>query len=401
MPRPKDMKSTYPCVSYRKDSDKWIVRSRSKRHPLPIRTFDTKEEAEQYYIRWKNAIYSGERIVIDETMLLSEAIEKYIHQVSEPNCKEHTVTDYRAYANNHILPYFSGRTAVSITKDEVEEFKRYLTTKPKQNPTPSKKPKKTTEIKYLSSATINKILILLNATYEHLIDSEILKANPVKKVKLLTVNNKESDFLDIDDCRMLLKTAKEDITITPYGVVKGEYYLILLVAIITGIRQGELVSLTWDKVDFANKEFRIRTSYSHNTLSNSTKTRNGQRDLDIPDFVFDELKKYKQTQRNNPLNLVFPSHTGTYRQNLLRTLHRLLKKAGLKKVCWHALRHSNITALAEEGVSPVVSQRRAGHSGRAVTERIYTHISDRMSNQAKIALEVFNIDKPREVINND
>ena len=60
-----------------------------------------------------------------------------------------------------------------------------------------------------------------------------------------------------------------------------------------------------------------------------------------------------------------------------------------------------LQALAEEGVSPVVSQRRAGHSGRAVTERIYTHVSDRMSSQAKMALEVFNIDKPREDTYND
>ena len=130
-------------------------------------------------------------------------------------------------------------------------------------------------------------------------------------------------------------------------------------------------------------------------MANVPKTDSSERTLyNLPDFIFEELKKYRKNQKNNPNNLVFPNNEGNYRDghNLTyRVLPRLLKKAGLPKVCWHSLRHTNITALAESKVSPAYIQRNSGHSSPLMTLGIYTHTTDAINIQAKEALEIFNI----------
>ena len=177
--------------------------------------------------------------------------------------------------------------------------------------------------------------------------------------------------------------------------MQGEYYLILLLAITTGARQGELLALTWDDINFNKQYINIDKTFSKGELADVPKTDSSERTLyNLPDFIFEELEEYRKTQKYNPNNLVFPNNEGNYRDghNLTyRVLPRLLKQAELPKVCWHSLRHTNITALAESKVSPAYIQRNSGHSSPNMTIGTYTHVTEAINIQAKEALEVFDL----------
>ena len=393
MPRKKELKSKYPCVRYRKDINKWEVRSRSKKMPVCM-NFDSQTDAETFYCALKSSLLPSGVRPIDKNITTVKMTDRYIEQVSKANCKPSTVEGYKAFLNNHIKAYFKERLAYTITKDDIEKFIIYLLQKKKIVTNLSEKKKGTYDNK-LSSATVRKIFILLNASFEHAIDGHLLQENPCLRVRLPKIRKKKIITLDTQQARLLLRTAKEDITVTKYGIKQGEYYLILLLAIITGARQGELIALTWDDIDSKKQSINVDKTFSKKELSDVPKTDSSERTLyNLPDFIFEELKEYRKTQKNNPNNLVFPNNEGNYidGHNLTyRVLPRLLQKAGLPKVCWHSLRHTNITALAESKVSPAYIQRNSGHSSPLMTIGTYTHVTEAINIQAKEALEVFNI----------
>ena len=382
MPRPKSFKSNVKGVSYRKDTNKWVYRTRGLNHIY--KEFASKTDAETFAYQLNANNNLGIKISANKELLLSDGIEIYIKQVPETNqCKEHTIRDYRANARNHIEPFFRGRTVISISKNDIEEFKRTLAKKPKQN-----------KKGFLSARTINEILRLLNAVFEHLVDGGFIVDNPMLRVKFLPKKSKKREVLSLPEVHNLLKVAKEEYTVSSGGVKQGEYYILLLFSLVTGARKGETIALTWDDINLKEKIVRINKSFSHGILG-TPKTTNSTRYIKIPVFLVEKLIKFKSEQSTNPLNLVFPNRVGKYYNggNLTRrVLQRLIKKAGINKhIVWHSLRHTNATILAEQKVSPNVLQSQAGHVDITTTLGTYTHTTNKMYEYLMEKLEVFNI----------
>lgn len=255
-------------------------------------------------------------------------------------------------------------------------------------------PKQTKINKTLSNETINKYLKFTNAALQYAVDNEVLKKNPMNKVKLFPINRAEAKILNTEDAQILLQAARDEEIVTIYGKFKGLYYPIILTALVTGIRQGELIALRWKNVDLERGYIKIVENYTKGVLT-TVKTSSSNRIVNIPSFLVEVLKEHRKTLSNNPLGLVFPTLAGTYQsgRNLTdRVLKRLLKRANLPRVTWHQLRHSCISALAQEQVSPTYIQRQAGHSNLRTTINIYSHVTDSMNQQAMNALDnAFNI----------
>lgn len=188
------------------------------------------------------------------------------------------------------------------------------------------------------------------------------------------MQKKQVEFLTIAECNKLLKFAKD---------LYPKYYPILLLAIVTGMRQGEILALTWDDIDFKNGVISINKSYSHGRLS-TPKTNASIRKVKIPESVIFILKEHYLRVNKNELNLVFPNENGNYincRNLVNRFFKPCLKAANLREVTWHKLRHSCITALAEKHVVPKAVQNHIGHSSELTTMKIYTHATKNMENE--------------------
>lgn len=390
--RNSEKSSKFPCVRYDSSNKRWLVRIRRKGFQV-CKYFQSKTLAERYYIETNARIEKNSFFIEDEKTTVAEAVRMYCDNYVKNVCKPTTLSSYTGYLKNHIEPFFKFRKLISISKNDCEMFKLHLTTKYKL--VGNNFSNKIESAGTLSNETINKILKLLRAVFQYWVEAEQLAKNPMQSVKLLKINRPEADFLSTEKAKLLLMAAKNDVTCTRYGVETGAYYTLLLTALTTGLRQGELLALKWDRINFEAGYIVVNENYTHKEIS-TVKTQASNRYVFIPQYLQTELLKHKASLGNNPYNLVFPNREGNYidgRNLTRRVLPRLLKQAHLEKITWHQLRHTCISALAEKRVNPAFIQRLSGHSNLKTTTAIYTHISDRMNDQAMDALtQAFNIE---------
>ena len=369
-------------ISYRPDTKKWVVRIRNKKLNIDYtKCFTSKTLAKKDELRVKAEIESGSFMKQDENMTFAQASELYMQNVVERKCRESTKNGYIGYLNNHILPYFGEKTLCNITKFDVEDFVNQL------NNTRCKHIKSTNNgiieeltDKKLSNETINHIIFLCGAIFEYMVDSDVIAKNPVKKVSKMPKDVKESVFLTAEECNKLFEVAK----------VKNEnLYLVLLTSIVTGMRQGEVLALTWDDIDFNSNTISVNKTYSKGVLG-KPKTNSSIRIVKISPKLAHLLKEHKLKAKPSNLNLVFSNEAGNYidSRNLVNRFFKpCLKEAELKDITWHELRHSCITALAEEKVNLKSIQKQVGHSSENTTLRIYTHATEKMDSELVDALD--------------
>lgn len=189
------------------------------------------------------------------------------------------------------------------------------------------------------------------------------------------------------------------------GIKGHENEMLFLTALNTGMRQGELLALTWDDISFKNNSIRVNKNLS--VISEVTKegrgdtilevqtpkTKNGVRNVKIPELLSKQLKQYKTKQSKNKVkmgnlyednNLVFCDSFGRYleRRNLLDVYKKALKDSGIKTRKFHDLRHTYATRLFELGENPKTVQELLGHSNLSITLDTYTHVLENMKDKA-------------------
>jgi len=161
----------------------------------------------------------------------------------------------------------------------------------------------------------------------------------------------------------------------------GPFYPIFLTALRTAARQGELVGLAWDAVDWRGKFITIRQTIVNGKVQ-STKNRQSRR-IPLTPKLYKVLKAHKKAMSNKALAAgktvspwVFPSPTGLLMDpsKLRKEFVAVLKKAEIRSREFRSLRNSGLTVMAESGVPITALQRIAGHSSIEVTARFYLKV---------------------------
>ena len=151
----------------------------------------------------------------------------------------------------------------------------------------------------------------------------------------------------------------------------------ILVGLRTGLRFGELIALRWEDVDLVAGRLMVRKSIVKGREGDPK----GRKSREVPlgDDVLQALKKHRHLRGPR----VFCDDDG----KVLRTpksrweLEKACKKAGLRLVGWHTLRHSFASHLVTRGVSIVTVQRLLGHVDIKTTMR-YAHLSPDVARDA-------------------
>jgi integrase len=174
-------------------------------------------------------------------------------------------------------------------------------------------------------------------------------------------------------------------------------------ALLTGLRRGELLGLKWADLDLAQGKLTVKRSLSRGRGGSYTfgapKTAQGKRTLDIQRSVVASLQSHRKRQLEArlkfgeeyraDLDIVFADAIGEplHPNTLTYQFKRLCIKAGVPSIRIHDLRHSAATLMIAQGISPDVVQKRLGHSDVALTLRIYTHASPQVQRDAADRLE--------------
>lgn len=160
-----------------------------------------------------------------------------------------------------------------------------------------------------------------------------------------------------------------------------------VVAIATGLRQGELLGLRWGDVDLDERTLTVRTQVQRiegKLILRELKTRSSRAVIPLAPFAVAALRKHRARQNAErlateswrDLDLVFPTGLGTpiERSNIVQYWHRVRIKASIPPRRFHDLRHTCASLLHAQGVSPKDIQAILRHAQLAITMDLYTHV---------------------------
>ncbi len=169
---------------------------------------------------------------------------------------------------------------------------------------------------------------------------------------------------------------------------------LILMAVTTGMRQGEILALRWSDIDLKEKVVRVRRSLSITTEGVSfvpPKSAKGKRSIGLTSSTVRVLEDHRaEGGEPDGEDLVFGSSTGTpwAPQNLVRRNFKpLLKRAGLPDIRFHDLRHTCATLLFSRNVHPKIVQEMLGHGSITLTLDTYSHYVPSLGEKATLAME--------------
>lgn len=155
-----------------------------------------------------------------------------------------------------------------------------------------------------------------------------------------------------------------------------KYRTLFMLAIFTGVRQGELLGIKRGDIDWANCQINIQRTFNMGRFF-SPKTKTSIRKVDLGPTVMTELKKWKLACPQNDSDLVFPNGSGgpiNYSNMVGRHFLPPLEGAGLPRIRFHDLRHTYASLLIDQGENLKYIQTQLGHSSPTVTLNVYAHL---------------------------
>ena len=246
----------------------------------------------------------------------------------------------------------------------------------------------------LSPKTVKNVHGALHAALEQAKINGYLRINPSEGTTLPKIEKEEVKTMDIDDVSAFLQAIKGD-----------PYELPLFVDLFTGLRQGELLGLTWDCVDFEKGTLLINKQhnrakgekeYHFSPLKNSR-----PRSLTPASAVMDALREQKKRQQewaeiagsawDNRENLVFTTELGRYINNktLWMNFKRIARELGMEELRFHDLRHTFSVNSLQAGDDIKTVQENLGHATAAFTLSTYAHATPGMKRESANRMDAF------------
>jgi integrase len=168
-----------------------------------------------------------------------------------------------------------------------------------------------------------------------------------------------------------------------------KYKTLFLMAVMTGMRQGELLGLKWSDIDFEKKQTHVQRTFNHGRFF-TPKTKGSIRKIDLSPVVILELMKWRLASGRNELDIVFPNKVGKpmeCQKMMIRHFIPALTAAKLPRVRFHDLRHTYASLLIEQGENIKYIQNQLGHSSPMVTLNVYAHLMKDSNQEAVCKLE--------------
>ena len=281
---------------------------------------------------------------IKKTIKFSLAASKYLESEECLNLKKSTFFTYKTYINNHLVPFFKDLTCKELTADVCKQF---TTLKTEEG---------------MTAGTINKLLIVLKKiakTYD--------PDNFPDEAKKMTIEKEfysDMRILSEEEINKLLKTCRE---------VMPDYYPLLFTAISTGLTRGEILGLTWDRVDYENMQLKVDRSI-YRGLFTHHKTPNSNRHVDMPEDLVNLLKDWQRFCPKTDIGFVFPNFSGEPQDpdNMIkRQFTPVVKAAKIREIRFSDLRDIYASLLIKQNLPISYVQIQLGHSSVNVTFERY------------------------------
>jgi integrase len=243
----------------------------------------------------------------------------------------------------NLLPHFGDKLLKDITPALVERYRQKRLSEPS-----GRTPEKLT-----APATVNREMACFKTIFNKAVNNGKAERNPAQRLKMLKENNERGRVLSPEEYARLLAHCPEQLK----PVVKLAYY--------TGMRQGEVLGLTWKQVDLKEGFIRLRPEH--------TKTNEGR----LVPLNRELVEMFRAMLRGLPGVAVF-SYKGRGVAEMRRSFTAACKRAGLENFCFHDMRHTAINNWRLEGHDYFRIMAATGHKTMNVFKRYNTVSKDEL-----------------------
>jgi len=264
-------------------------------------------------------------------------------QIRLGRMKESSAESCRSRLRLHIVPFFGQLRLDEIMLPHVREFMKALLAKE------------------LSPKTVLNAMVVLKEMFKHAVQWGYLDANPAQYAERPRAEDQEMQILTPPEIRRLLDAAAEPVR------------TLLLCAVLTGMRRGELLGLRWEDIDLEGHRIFVRRALWRGKFV-SPKSRRSRRTIDLAPTLRAALAKFPSRFQGG---LVFCSPDGepinpdTFAQ---QDWTRALRRAELRRIRFHDLRHTYASLLIAQGAHPKYIQVQLGHASIQTTLDRYGHL---------------------------
>lgn len=296
-----------------------------------LKTTD-KRQAERLYAKVMTDIIEGRYFEqnLAKTTSYDQMVTKYLEE-HEHSRDEHTLKKLNAW--------FTGLTLFEITTRRVAEYR-------------------TARLREVKPATLYQELALLRRMFNVAIKEwEWLKDNPVSRLSFSVGNKNARDrWLTVEEEQWLLQCATNPQWLRP----------LLIMALHTGMRRGEILNVTWKDIDFTRRMFRIERS------------KNGEkRGIPMSRFLLETLRQLKVRGISGRLFAISE-------RSLRVAFETAVGKAGIENFHFHDLRHTFATRLVQNGVDLYKVKELLGHKSLTMTMRYAHHYPESLRGSIEI-----------------
>ena len=276
-----------------------------------------------------------------EVPKLREFAEEFMAGYVASRNKPSERANKRSVLDMHLYPAFGDRRLDSIGLRDIDAFRARLLKDGRK------------------AKTANNVVGVLRRILRYAVDTEVMKRAP--RIEALKVMQQPFDFLTFEELDRLCVGAEAEPTVVA-AILLGAH---------AGLRRGELIGLAWDDVDLkaSTPQLKVRRASWRGELTSPK----GGRERTVP--LSERLVKALKTIRSlNPT--VLTRETGEpWNWEVMRfALPRSCKRAGLRSIGWHSLRHTFCSHLAMRGAPAKAIQELAGHADLHTTLR-YMHLA--------------------------
>jgi len=287
-------------------------------------------------------------------MLVQDFLNNWLNTYGKHNLRDTTFKEYQRHIIQYINPRIGNIEIDELTPLQLQNFLYDVLENGRQRG----------DNKQLNPKTVIQTQRLLHKAFSNAVKLNIIKSNPADFIDIPKKKKFKYNILLGDELRQFIK-AFEGLHI----------YNAVVLALLLGLRRGELLALTFDDINFTEKSIYINKSVVNgkNGVKLDTTKTDDERIIILSDDMVEFLKEiYKLSLSSYVVSNMRGQMYNPASFSRLYTYSRDSRK--LPKVRFHDLRHIHATILYKNGVQAKVIQERLGHSNISTTLDIYTHL---------------------------
>lgn len=279
-------------------------------------------------------------------MTFASLVDLYLDDMKN-RLRESTLETKENIISTKIMPCFGNMQIDKITPTNIRQWQNELISKG------------------FADTYLKTIHIQISAIFNYAVKYYNLKANPCHKAESIGQSHaKEMNFWTRDEYERFASFIEDN----------PRWHVSFQVLYWTGLRVGELLALTRNDIDFEGRTITVSKSYQRikkTDVITEPKTPKSNRVVAIPDFLCQELKTYISCLYGlHDKDRLFP----VTKDYFYLKMKAGCKKAGIKRIRTHDLRHSHASLLIELGFSPLLIAERLGHENVETTLNTYSHL---------------------------